>query len=123
MLQHVTHPVPPSKLEDCLDFYRLLGFEPVPVPEGIAGRARWLQHGAGQIHLMLDDHAGPRPGHVGLIVEDYEQTIAALRRRGHEIEPRQPHWGSPRAYVHDPAGNLVEIMAFGPPPAPEAPPA
>jgi catechol 2,3-dioxygenase-like lactoylglutathione lyase family enzyme len=47
-------------------------------------------------------------------VETYDATIEQLRRDGHEIDPRTAHWGSPRAYVRDPAGHLVEVMAFAP---------
>ena len=80
-----------------------MGFTPVPVPPGIAGRAVWLERKAGgirtQILLAPSDEAVP------------EQ---ALRDAGHEVEPRRAHWGSPRAYVHDPAGNLVELMSWPP---------
>jgi catechol 2,3-dioxygenase-like lactoylglutathione lyase family enzyme len=51
---------------------------------------------------------------MAIIVEHYDDTLARLSREGHEIEPRRAHWGSPRAYVRDPAGNLVELMAWPP---------
>ena len=53
-------------------------------------------------------------GHVAVVLEDYERTLAALREAGAEPEPRTEHWGPPRAYVRDPAGNLVELMASPP---------
>ena len=81
----------------------------------------WLEHaGAGpsQIHLMLVEDpaaAGRRaPGHVGIVVGDYAGTVARLIEAGHEVQPRREHWGSPRAYVRDPAGYLVELMAWAP---------
>jgi catechol 2,3-dioxygenase-like lactoylglutathione lyase family enzyme len=114
MIQHVTREIRPSELDLCLDFYELLGFEPVEVPPGIAGRAVWLERSGTQIHLQPRPDAAPQSGHVGVIVPDYETTVARLREGGHEVEPRREHWGSPRAYVRDPAGNLVEIMAWGP---------
>jgi len=43
-------------------------------------------------------------------VDRYDQVLAALAAAGHGAEPRREHWGSPRAYVHDPAGNLVELF-------------
>jgi catechol 2,3-dioxygenase-like lactoylglutathione lyase family enzyme len=53
-------------------------------------------------------------GHVAVVVGDYEATVAALRDAGHEVEARPQHWGAPRAYTRDPAGNRVELMAFPP---------
>lgn len=114
MIQHVTREVPPSELDLCISFYGLLGFQNVPVPAPIAGRAVWLERSRTQIHLMPVDDASPSPGHVGIVVEDYEETVQRLRNRGHEVQPRRAHWGSPRAYVRDPFGNLVELMAWPP---------
>jgi catechol 2,3-dioxygenase-like lactoylglutathione lyase family enzyme len=49
-------------------------------------------------------------------VQGYDDVLATLREAGHDPEPRAEHWGSPRAYVRDPAGNRVELMAFPPSP-------
>jgi catechol 2,3-dioxygenase-like lactoylglutathione lyase family enzyme len=114
MLQHVTQQVRPAQLDACIAFYELLGFGRIRAPEGIVGRATWLQRGSGQIHLMPSADAEPGSGHVGVVAEDYEPTIRALRSAGHDVQPRGEHWGSPRAYVRDPAGNLIEVMAFAP---------
>ncbi len=120
MIHHVTHPIAPAQLEDCTRFYAILGFEPVPVPPGLAGRAVWLEHAvdghATQIHLMPrpDTDAGGGSGHVAVICPEYARTIAELERAGHPVQPRPEYWGAPRAYVHDPAGNLVELMAAPP---------
>jgi catechol 2,3-dioxygenase-like lactoylglutathione lyase family enzyme len=114
MIQHLTREISPSKLQDCVRFYGILGFERVPEPPGIAGRAVWLERRNTQIHLMPTPAARPDGGHVGLVVADYPLTIERLRAAGHEVEPRREHWGSPRAYVRDPAGHLVEVMAFAP---------
>jgi catechol 2,3-dioxygenase-like lactoylglutathione lyase family enzyme len=118
MIQHVTREIRESELESCSSFYRQLGFEPVPAPGGIAGRAVWLEHVGTQIHLMFVDEAvagARRPsGHVGVVVADYAVTVARLEAAGHHVEPRRAHWGSPRSYVRDPAGYLVELMAWPP---------
>ena len=96
-------------------FWELLGFERVEPPPSLADRAAWLQHGATQIHLMwVEDPVVLPRGHVAVVLDEWDQTLSALRAAGHEPEPRREHWGSPRAYVHDPAGNLVELMAFAP---------
>jgi catechol 2,3-dioxygenase-like lactoylglutathione lyase family enzyme len=119
MIQHVTRDISPSELESCSEFYRQLGFEPVPVPAGIDGRAVWLEHAGTQIHLMFVDEAvaaARRPsGHVGIVVAEYSATIARLEAAGHRVQPRREHWGAPRSYVRDPADHLVELMAAPPP--------
>jgi catechol 2,3-dioxygenase-like lactoylglutathione lyase family enzyme len=119
VIQHVTRAVTDVQIDPCIAFYEILGFQRVGAPPGIAGRAIWLEEGSTpfQIHLMRADDARPDPGHFALVVPDYEDTLERLRRAGHEVDRRREHWGSPRAYVHDPAGNLVELMASPPPAA------
>jgi len=120
-------------------FYQALGFRPVQPPEGIAGRAVWLERAATQVHLMPRDGAegscgdevgggqrgeigggrsgeigDARPGHFAVVVDRYEATVERLRADGHSVEPRRAHWGSPRSYVRDPAGYLVELIAWPP---------
>ncbi len=125
MIHHVTHKIDPSRLPDCIAFYGILGFRQVDPPPGIAGRAVWLERRLGdgpaaeQVHLMPEAGAGACAGHFALVCEGYEGTLAALREAGHEVEPRREHWGSPRSYVRDPAGNLVELMKWPPEPAPD----
>jgi catechol 2,3-dioxygenase-like lactoylglutathione lyase family enzyme len=114
MIHHVTRHIPAACLDRCVEFYGLIGFRKVQTPAGIAGRAVWLEHRGTQIHLLLDERATPEPGHVGVLLDDYPGTVESLTARGVAVEPRQEHWGSPRAYVHDPAGNLVELIAFAP---------
>lgn len=117
VLHHAALPIPKPLLGPCRDFYATLGFVAIPPPEGISGRATWLERGHTQIHLLVvEDPADARPGadHVAVVAPDYEATIDALRAAGHEVEPRAEHWGSPRAFVRDPAGHRVEVMAFPP---------
>ncbi len=115
MIQHVAREVQTTDIPSCLGFYALLGFIEVPVPDGLVGRAVWLERGGTQVHLLLADEAlALGGGHIAVVVDDYAATMDALRAAGHEVDPRREHWGSPRAYVHDPAGHLVEVMAFAP---------
>ena len=114
MIQHVTRQIPPATLGPCLRFYALLGFAQVEVPRSIGDRAVWLQLGPTQLHLMPIADAAPDSGHVAILPEDYETVVDRLTAAGHEVEPRREHWGAPRSYVHDPAGNLVELMAAAP---------
>jgi catechol 2,3-dioxygenase-like lactoylglutathione lyase family enzyme len=126
MIQHVTRQIRPSELDRCVEFYGMLGFGSVPVPPGIAGRALWLERHGTQVHLMPVADAGasghgsrcagrrPGSGHVGIVVDCYADTLARLQHAGYEVDPRHEHWGSPRCYVHDPGGHLVELMAWAP---------
>jgi len=115
-LQHASLETRPGDVEAEVRFWGLLGFAPVQPPEGIAGRAAWVQSGTTQIHLLLaDDPDVPRRGHVAVVAPaPYEDTVAALRAAGVEVEPRTAHWGAPRAYVRSPGGHRVEIMAAAP---------
>jgi catechol 2,3-dioxygenase-like lactoylglutathione lyase family enzyme len=115
MIQHVALEVRRDRWDACVDFYALVGFERVQPPPSLADRAAWVQRGPTQLHLLHVDEPVVLPrGHVAVVVDEYDATLAALRDAGHDVEPRAEHWGSPRAYVHDPAGNLVELMAFAP---------
>lgn len=121
MIHHVTRVIPRFAFRDCIAFYEILGFHEADPPPGIAGRAIWLERGDSQVHLMPGDdaapeagHFAPDAGHFALVCADYEATLERLRAAGHEVDPRQEHWGSPRSYVRDPARNLVELMAWPP---------
>lgn len=118
MIQHVTREISPRELDGSAAFYALLGFRSVPVPPGISGRAAWLERAGTQIHLVFVEErvaAERRPsGHVGVVVDDYPGTLVRLQAAGFSVQPRAAHWGSPRSYVRDPAGYLVELIASSP---------
>jgi catechol 2,3-dioxygenase-like lactoylglutathione lyase family enzyme len=114
MIQHATREVLPAQLDACIDFYGEIGFSRVPQPAPLEGRAVWLEHRQTQVHLMPKPDAVPQSGHIAVVVARYEDTVARLRAVGYEVDPRPEYWGSPRSYVRDPAGNLVELMAWRP---------
>jgi catechol 2,3-dioxygenase-like lactoylglutathione lyase family enzyme len=114
MIQHVTREITAEQLDACIDFYAELGFSRVKEPDSLAGRAVWVERAGTQVHLMPKPNPTPQSGHIGVVVGRYEETVARLRAKHFAVEPRREHWGSPRAYVRDPAGNLVEVMAWPP---------
>jgi catechol 2,3-dioxygenase-like lactoylglutathione lyase family enzyme len=117
MIQHVTRQIGPADLQACLDFYGLLGLAPVTPPPSIGDRAVWLASATApnvHLHLLLAADARPERGHVAIVVSDYDGVVGRLRAAGHVVEPRREHWGAPRAYVRDPASNIVELMAAAP---------
>jgi catechol 2,3-dioxygenase-like lactoylglutathione lyase family enzyme len=115
LLQHVALEVRRDIVPRCVDFWRLIGFERVDPPASLAERATWVQREGTQIHLLYaDPPTVPPAGHAAVVVADYDGTLARLREAGYEPEPRAEHWGSPRAFVRDPAGHRVELMAKPP---------
>jgi catechol 2,3-dioxygenase-like lactoylglutathione lyase family enzyme len=115
MLHHVAIEVTPEQASRCRDFYRLLGFAAVQPPPTLRDRALWLERDRTQVHLLFEQEpVTPPEGHLAVVVEDYDRALEALRDAGHSPQARTEHWGSPRAFVRDPAGHRVELMAFPP---------
>jgi catechol 2,3-dioxygenase-like lactoylglutathione lyase family enzyme len=124
VLQHVALEVSPDVVPRCLEFWSVLGFEPVDPPASLTHRVAWVQRGPTQIHLLYaEDPVAPPEGHAAVVVDAYEATLTALRGLGLEPEPRREHWGAPRAFVRDPAGHRVELMAAPPGGSSPLPPA
>jgi catechol 2,3-dioxygenase-like lactoylglutathione lyase family enzyme len=116
-LQHVSLETRPEDAEAEVAFWGLLGFSPVEPPAELGTRAAWVQSAGGsQIHLLFTSDPVVLPqGHVAVVApEPFADTVAALQRAGHAVEPRAQHWGVPRSYVRSPAGHLVEVMASAP---------
>lgn len=114
-VHHVALETTPADAGAAVAFFVLLGFEEVAPPASLAQRARWVQRGATQVHVLYaDDPVVPPSGHVAIVVPDYDRTLAALRAAGHPVEDRNPHWGSPRAFATAPGGHRVELMAHPP---------
>jgi glyoxylase I family protein len=69
----------------------------------------WLDAGAQQVHLI--EAAGPddKGQHFALHVADLDATIAELRTAGLEVSDASPVGTGRQAFLHDPAGNLVEL--------------
>ncbi len=115
MLHHVGIEVAPADVEALAGFFELLGFERVEPPETLR-EYTWLERGGTQVHLMPDEEPTvPSPGHLAVVVDDYEWALVRLRERGFEVEPKSEHWGRPRALARAPGGHRVELMAAPPP--------
>jgi catechol 2,3-dioxygenase-like lactoylglutathione lyase family enzyme len=114
-VHHVALETRPADAGAVVAFFVLLGFEEVPPPPALAERARWVQRGATQVHVLYaDEPVVPPSGHVAVVAPDYDRTLAALRAAGHCVEDRSPHWGSPRAFARTPGGHRVELMSHPP---------
>jgi len=116
VLHHVGIEVAPAHIEADAGFFELIGFVRVEPPETLS-EFTWLEREGTQVHLMPEaEPTVPSPGHLAVVVEDFEATVARLRDRGFEVESKREHWGEPRALAIAPGGHRVELMAAPPPP-------
>jgi catechol 2,3-dioxygenase-like lactoylglutathione lyase family enzyme len=117
VLLHIGIEVAPVDIQAAVGFFELLGFERVEPPATL-WEFTWLERAGTQIHLMPEEEPTvPSPGHLAVVVDDFEATVARVREGGFEIEPKREHWGEPRALAIAPGGHRVELMAA--PPAPQ----
>jgi catechol 2,3-dioxygenase-like lactoylglutathione lyase family enzyme len=114
MLHHVGIEVAPPDIERSVELWQALGFSLVEPPASLR-EFTWLERNGTQIHLMpIDEPTVPERGHLAIVAENFEATVAELHRRDFEVERRREHWGEPRAVVIAPGGHRVEITS-GPP--------
>ncbi len=69
----------------------------------------WLDVGQQQVHLIEAPLPGDRGQHFALAVADLDATVAELRAAGIEVSDPSPVGTGRQSFVHDPAGNLVEL--------------
>jgi catechol 2,3-dioxygenase-like lactoylglutathione lyase family enzyme len=65
------------------------------------------------IHLATDEapSGAPNGDHIALAVADQDGLSDALRGLGHDVSgPKQFYWGR-SAYVRDPDGRIIELVA------------
>jgi len=116
MLQHVSLETRAADVEAELAFWTLLGFAPVPAPEGVRSGTEWVERGGTQIHLLVtEDPVAAPEGHAAIVAEGYEGALARLRDAGFVPERRPELWGAPRAFVRSPGGHRIEVMSAPPP--------
>lgn len=117
MLHHVGIEIAPGNVEAAARFFELLGFERVEPPTTLR-KFTWLEREGTQVHLMPEEEPTvPSPGHLAVVVADFDATVRRVRDAGFEIELKREHWGEPRALAIAPGGHRVELMAA--PPAPQ----
>ena len=112
-LHHVNVTVPPELEEVTKHFYGgVLGLTQVPKPPTSRQSGAWYQIGSNQLHLSVDakENGARSSGHVCFAVSDLTEAEQRFRDAAVEIiaDP-QPNPNSPRFYVRDPGGNLLEI--------------
>ena len=94
-------------------YLEVLGMEQLPRPDfGFPGM--WLRCGGQQIHLIqIDGHKAPEGQHFALRVDDIEAATEELSGKGIEVSPISQLPGGRQCFIHDPAGNLIELNQPG----------
>jgi lactoylglutathione lyase len=112
-LNHVS--VSARNLEESTRFYEeLLGMERIPTPN-FGGNVQWLRIGTQQLHLAERDVPINHLNHFGITVDDFPAVYYRAREMG-VFEDRMQGYhlcelpdGKVQLYLHDPAGNTLEV--------------
>jgi catechol 2,3-dioxygenase-like lactoylglutathione lyase family enzyme len=116
-LHHVNVTVPADLEVAAKDFYgSVLGLEQIPKPASSRQSGAWYQIGNTQLHLSVEsEERALSSRHVCFTVSDLAEAEMKFRESGVEIiaDPR-PNPNSPRFYVRDPGGNMLEIAQSSP---------
>ena len=98
-----------DNVEDAVDFYsRYFALRQVAKPNGRAGA--WLQAYDGrQIHLREGTVPEDNGQHLALLVDDIKETYKVLTDAGITVTSPKPIGSSLQSFLHDPAGNRIEI--------------
>jgi catechol 2,3-dioxygenase-like lactoylglutathione lyase family enzyme len=113
-LDHVQLAMPPGGEAEAEAFYSgLLGLERVPKPPPLAARGGcWFVRGEVAVHLGVEEGFRPaRKAHPALVVRDLADLEAALRAAGVEVRANPDAEVGRGAYVDDPFGNRIELLA------------
>jgi catechol 2,3-dioxygenase-like lactoylglutathione lyase family enzyme len=113
-LDHVQLAMPPGREEEAETFYAgLLGLERVPKPEPLAARGGcWFVRGELAVHLGVEEDFRPaRKAHPALVVRGLPALETAFGEAGVEVRPNPDREPGQGAYVDDPFGNRLELIA------------
>ncbi|HEY2445111.1 MAG TPA: VOC family protein [Rhizomicrobium sp.] len=111
-IDHVQITVPSALESECLVFYRsVLNLAEIPKPDELRARGgAWFKLSNVQLHVGIDTGTSPASRrHVCFLVADIEGARAWARAQKLAVEGEGAVTGSPRFFVHDPAGNRLEI--------------
>ena len=112
-IDHVQLAMQRGREDDARGFYRdVLGMEELPKPAELAKRGGcWFVSGDVQVHLGVeDDFRAAKKAHPGLRCANYTALLERLRNAGIEFTEDYAT-GIPRAFVHDPFGNGIELIS------------
>ena len=98
-----------DSVEDAVNFYsKYFSLLQVAKPNDRAGA--WLQANDGrQIHLRQATVPEDNGQHLALLVDDIKETYKMLTDAGITVTSPKPIGSSLQSFLHDPAGNCIEI--------------
>jgi len=112
-IDHVQLAMPRGREALARSFYAgVLGMAEVPKPHELAGRGGcWFASGTVQVHLGVEDDFRPaRKAHPGLRCSDFDALLERLSEAGVPVR-EDGAGGRRRAFVDDPFGNRIELVA------------
>jgi len=79
---------------------------------GVAGA--WINLGTQEVHL-IEATVPPNVGqHFAIRVGDLDDAVDGLRSKGVDVEEPFSIGSDRQTFIHDPAGNLIELHQVGP---------
>ena len=112
-LHHAQVAIPVGSEDEARAFWiDVVGFSEISKPEPMADRGGfWIQDGAAEIHLGVEEPFSPaRKAHPGILVDDLDSLEERLGWAGYESTPDIDIYGYRRFHVFDPFGNRIEFM-------------
>ncbi len=107
-LQHASVQVPEELLDACGDFSeRVIVMQRIPI---LAGRARFRFGDGDHVHLPGGPGTAASTAHLAVQADDVDATTGRCPTFG-AVPRRDRIWGTPRWFMRDPAGDLVELFA------------
>jgi catechol 2,3-dioxygenase-like lactoylglutathione lyase family enzyme len=101
-------------VETALDFYTgVLGLRARPDRPDFGFGGAWLDAGGQQVHLIEGEVPKGNGEHFAILVADIDATINELRGRDLKVSDAVPVGPNLQAFLHDPAGNLIELHQAG----------
>jgi catechol 2,3-dioxygenase-like lactoylglutathione lyase family enzyme len=113
-LDHVQLAMPPGLETQAEAFYSgILGLERVPKPPPLAARGGcWFRHGDLAVHLGVEEDFRPaRKAHPAFVVDDLAALLTRCEEAGVPVRPNPDSESGRGAYVDDPFGNRIELIA------------
>ena len=111
---HVQLAMPPGGEDQARDFYvGACGMTELPKPAELAMRGGvWFASGTLQLHLGVEPaFRASAKAHPALRCADLEALVARLRAGGYDVRDDDALPGVRRAFVADPFGNRIELIA------------
>jgi glyoxylase I family protein len=95
-------------------FYgEILGLPEVERPANFTTPVVWFEVGDEHVHLIPSDHPDTEsPRHFALHVDDAPAAREYLRSRGIAVQETVPIPGADRFFIHDPDGNMLELIQW-----------